>query len=94
MNYLIEKEENGIKEYKEEIWSYEDYWETFVKYLGYNLNDIDTENSDNSRTYFKDGHYARIYNIDYCEGKNIFTNKEGVKSTLDIVIITYTMFKE
>ena len=41
------------------------FWEDFLGLFGYKCEDRDVENSDNSRTYLKDGSYIRTYDIYY-----------------------------
>ena len=47
------------------------FWEDFLGLFGYKCEDRDVENSDNSRTYLKDGSYIRTYNVYYKSFKQI-----------------------
>ena len=47
----------------------QDFWEEYATHLGYSKDDIDWDNSDNSRTYFKDGKYIRTWSVMEKNGK-------------------------
>lgn len=45
------------------------FWEDFLGLFGYKCEDRDIENSDNSRTYLKDGFFIRTYNVYYMDDR-------------------------
>ena len=71
-----------------------DFWKDFLGLFGYKCEDKDEENSDNSRTYLKDGSYIRTYDV-YYQSNDPDNPDEYINpfKNPDYIICQYQFFK-